>query len=54
MSKYEYKTAPINIRVDESIKVAIVEIADSQHRSMSNLIELILKEYIKNEHRGLS
>ena len=46
MSEYKYKTVPINIRVQEEVKLSIVGLADKEHRSISNMVEKILKEYI--------
>lgn len=37
-------------RVTPELKEELREIAESQHRSMSNLIELIIRQYI-DEHK---
>ena len=39
------KTATLNLRIDPGIKEAVKEAADSEHRSVANFIELLIREH---------
>lgn len=41
------KTATLNLRIDPSIKEAARIAALREHRSVANLIELLIREYCK-------
>tara|TARA_R110001606_G_scaffold399285_2_gene583678 strand:+ start:7528 stop:7722 length:195 start_codon:yes stop_codon:yes gene_type:complete len=43
------KTATLNLRVDPLIKEALREAADRQHRSIANMVEMLIREYCKAE-----
>ena len=39
------KTATLNLRIDPAIKEAIKEAAQLEHRSVANLIEVLIQEH---------
>jgi hypothetical protein len=43
------KTATLNLRVDPLIKEALREAADRQHRSIANMVEMLIREHCKAE-----
>lgn len=43
------KTATLNLRVDPLVKDAIKEAAERQHRSVANLIELLIRQHCHAE-----
>jgi len=43
------KTATLNLRVDPLIKEAIRDAADRQHRSIANMVEILIREHCKAE-----
>ena len=53
------KTATLNLRIDPAVKDAAKEAANRQHRSVANLIELLIREHCKKmritipEQKGL-
>lgn len=40
---------PVNIRLNDELKIGLQQLADSQHRTLSNLIKFILTEYLNKE-----
>lgn len=42
----------LSIRLDEAFITKLKEIAKRQNRSMSNLIETVLKEYVEENHKN--
>ena len=44
--KTEGKT-PINVRLDNQVKGALQKIANGQQRTLSNLVMIILTDYVK-------
>ncbi len=43
------KTATLNLRVDPIIKEAIKGAAARQHRSIANMVEILIRDYCKAE-----
>ena len=43
------KDAPISIRLNGELKEALKALADAEHRTLSNYIELILRRHVQNE-----
>mgnify|MGYP000618455907 CR=1 FL=1 len=43
------KTATLNLRVNPLVKEAIRDAADRQHRSIANMVELLIREHCKKE-----
>jgi len=43
------KTATLNLRVDPIIKEAIRDAAERQHRSIANMVEMLIREHCKAE-----
>jgi|TARA_B100000768_G_C11225581_1_gene352613 hypothetical protein len=43
------KTATLNLRVDPIIKEAIRDASERQHRSIANMIEILIREHCKAE-----
>ena len=41
------KTKQVNIRLSEQMKADMQSLADAEHRSLSNYIELVLIEHMK-------
>lgn len=41
------KTTTMNLRVDPFIKVAIREAADREHRSITNMVEMLIRQHCK-------
>ena len=39
------KIATLNLRVDPGIKEAVREAADMEHRSVANMIEILIRRY---------
>jgi hypothetical protein len=39
------KTATLNLRVDPLVKEAIRDAAERQHRSIANMVELLIREH---------
>jgi len=42
------KTATLNLRIDPSIKEAVKEAAELEHRSVANLIEVLIREHCES------
>ncbi len=43
------KTTTLNLRVDPAIKEAIKEAANREHRSVANMIEMLIRKHCENE-----
>lgn len=43
------KTTTLNLRVDPSIKEAIKVAANREHRSVANMIEMLIRNHCKQE-----
>ena len=43
------KTATLNLRVDPLIKEAISDAAERQHRSIANMVEILIRDHCKAE-----
>jgi hypothetical protein len=43
------KIATLNLRVDPIVKEAIRDAAERQHRSIANMIEILIRDHCKNE-----
>jgi hypothetical protein len=43
------KTTTLNLRVDPAIKEAIKDAANREHRSVANMIEILIRQHCKNE-----
>ncbi len=48
-SMVKKKTATLNLRVDPLIKEAIRDAAERQHRSIANMVEMLIREHCKAE-----
>lgn len=44
------KTTTLNLRVDPAIKEAIKEAANRDHRSVANMIELLIRQHCAKEN----
>ena len=42
---------PVNIKLDDKIKSELQEIANDEHRTLSNLISKILIDYLKEKDK---
>ncbi|MDA0967612.1 MAG: ribbon-helix-helix protein, CopG family [Proteobacteria bacterium] len=42
------KTAPLSIRISPELKKELEKLANSEKRSLSSLVEIILENYINN------
>lgn len=43
------RTEQVNVRLDTEMKAELAAIADKQHRTLSNLILAVLKDYLEAE-----
>jgi hypothetical protein len=43
------KTATLNLRIDPSLKEALRQAAEAQHRSVANMVETLIREHCKRE-----
>jgi len=43
------KTATLNLRVDPLVKEALRDAAERQHRSIANMVEMLIREHCKAE-----
>ncbi|HUV58950.1 MAG TPA: hypothetical protein VMW09_02440 [Desulfatiglandales bacterium] len=41
----------VNIKLDDQIKIKLQEIANEEHRTLSNLISKILIDYLKEKEK---
>lgn len=41
------KTATLNLRIDPLVKDALREAAEREHRSIANMVELLIREHCK-------
>ena len=41
----------VNIKLDDQIKIKLQEIANEEHRTLSNLISKILIDYLKDKEK---
>ena len=44
------KTATLNLRVDPALKEALREAAGREHRSVANMIEMLIREHCQREN----
>ena len=44
------KTATLNLRVNPALKEALREAADHEHRSVANMIEMLIREHCEREN----
>lgn len=44
------KTATLNLRVDPALKEALKEAAGRQHRSVANMIEMLIRQHCEREN----
>ena len=42
------KTAILNLRIDPRLKAAVQKAAEQEHRSVSNFIEQLIRDYCTN------
>jgi hypothetical protein len=47
--KTETRSAPIGIRVTPSVKAAAEKAAETDHRTLASMIELLLGEHLKDK-----
>ena len=52
MSKSKYVALPRQVRVDEDVHEILQRIAEEQHRSVANLIGVIILEYVERNREG--
>lgn len=43
------KTTTLNLRVDPAIKEAVKEAANREHRSVANMIEMLIRKHCEQE-----
>lgn len=48
----EVKTDTLNLRVAPSFKATLKAVADAEHRSMVNMLEVLLANYCSKAHQG--
>lgn len=53
MSKDKFASLPRAVRIDDEVHEHLMQMADRQHRSMSNLIGLILLEAVEKDKADL-
>lgn len=41
------KTLPLSFRMDPAVKARLQELADEQHRSLTNYIEYVLEQHLR-------
>ena len=41
----------VSVRLDEAFSQQLREIAEKQNRSLSNLVETVLKDYVSNQEK---
>lgn len=46
------KSATLNLRIDPGIKDAVREAADREHRSVANMVEMLIRRHC--EHTGIA
>ena len=46
------KTAPIGLRVEPELKEQLDEVAKEENRSVANLIETVMREWLQERSRG--
>lgn len=44
------KTATLTLRIDPSFKEGLRLIAEQEHRSLANMIEVMIRDYCADEH----
>jgi len=44
------KTATLNLRVNPALKEALKEAAGRQHRSVANMIEMLIRQHCRREN----
>ncbi|XHS77074.1 hypothetical protein ACFJGW_15265 [Burkholderiaceae bacterium UC74_6] len=47
----EVKTDTLNLRVSPSFKATLKAVADAEHRSMVNMLEVLLAQYCDDSHK---
>lgn len=47
------KTATLTLRIDPTIKEALRAVAELQHRSIANMVEVLVREYCQREGVGI-
>jgi len=45
------KTATLNLRVDPALKTAAEKVAKAEHRTLTNLVEKLLADYVERYRR---
>lgn len=45
------KTAPFSLRLDPMLKERLQRIANKERRSLTNLVELVLEDFVKSQER---
>ena len=45
------KTVPFSMRLDPDLKDALQRLAEADHRSLTNMVEKILAEYVERHKR---
>ena len=48
----EVKTDTLNLRVAPSFKATLKEVADAEHRSIVNMLEVLLATYCSNSNKA--
>jgi hypothetical protein len=47
------KTATLTLRIDPVIKEALRAVAEQEHRSIANMVEMIVREYCQKKGVGI-
>jgi hypothetical protein len=47
------KTATLTLRIDPAIKEALRAVAENEHRSIANMIEVLVREYCMRKGVGI-
>ena len=47
------KTATLTLRVDPDIKEALRAVAEKEHRSIANMVEVLVREYCQRKGVGI-
>lgn len=48
MKEKKTKTEFLHIRIDSDLKRKLEEVAKEEHRTLSNLVEYLIKEYVES------
>ena len=53
MAKQSTRSAALVLRIRPELKAALERLADNQHRTFSNYVEIILEQHVENATRPI-